>query len=190
MGKLTTNMSLLVLLAIVLAVDVCKGYSQHSSSTTLSSALGSSFAVKSLHDHDLRNDSNECPTWMHRTNDLGECVCGVSNFHIVKCDQSAGKVYILGSYKMTYDEEYQEVVVGASVYGFKFPDDDPYNIYHEVPMNKSQLNEAMCGLVYSYKIGCRNCSEEESKRNIINSTTVALHGTSDSILCDRYTVQV
>ena len=185
---------LFVLLAIILAIDVCKGYSQHNSSTISSSALGGSFVVESLpHDHDLTNESNECPTWMHHTDDSGECVCGVSNFHIVKCDQSVGKVYVLGSYKMTYDEEHREVIVGASVYyGIKFSDYDPYNIYYEVPMNKSQLNEAMCGqfnrkgrlcgeckegyspLAYSYKISCRKCSEEESKRNFLKFTIVAL----------------
>ena len=111
----------------------------------------------------------------------GICVCGVNDYHAVKCDQSVEKVYILDSYQMTYDDHHQEVVAGLSIYGISAPND----IYHEVPMNISELNEAMCGqynrkgrlcgeckegynpLVYSYEKYCRKCSEEENTQNYI-----------------------
>ena len=99
-------------------------------------------------------------------------------------------MYVLDSYRMTYDEQYQEVIVGASLYGIATQDDN-YDIYHLVPMNKSQLNEAMCGqfnrtgrlcgeckegyspLVYSYKLNCRQCPEPESKYNTLKFVGVA-----------------
>ncbi len=142
-------------------------------------------------DYGLTNEPNNCPTWMYFANVSGDCVCGVTDFHAIKCDQSIGKVYILDGHQMTYDEEYQQVVVGASLYSVSHPSKQ-FDIYHEVPMNVSELNEAMCGpynrkgrlcgeckesyspLVYSYKMSCEKCSEEESKHSILKFTAVVV----------------
>ena len=35
--------------------------------------------------------SGECPTWMYQANEPEECICGVDNYHTVKCDQSVGR---------------------------------------------------------------------------------------------------
>ena len=139
---------------------------------------------------DIENTEEDCPTWMYHTNSSNKCTCGVDNHHTVKCDQSVDQVYILDSYRMTYDKSNREVIVGASLYGMFTPNDN-YETYHLVPMNKSQLNEAMCGrynrkgrlcgeckegyspLVYSYDIHCRKCTETESKHNIIKYVGVA-----------------
>lgn len=139
----------------------------------------------------LANEQKDCPTWMYFANVSGDCICGITDFHAVKCDQSTGKVYVLDCYQMTYDEEYQQVVVGASLYGISHPSDQ-FDIYHEVPMNLSQLNEAVCGsynrkgrlcgeckesyspLVYSYKISCEKCSGKESKQNILKFMVIVL----------------
>ena len=139
-------------------------------------------------------DYGECPTWMYHANisDINKCICGVDNHHAVKCDQSAEKVYILDSYQMTYDEEHQEVVAGPSLYGAGLRNDNiNYDIYHKVPMNQSQLNDAMCGrfnrtgrlcgeckegyspLVYSYSIHCMQCSKKENRGNILRFLGVA-----------------
>ena len=94
----------------------------------------------------LTNEPKDCPTWMYFANVSGDCVCGITDFHVVKCDQSTEKVYVLDSYQITFDEEYQQVVVGASLYGISGSYlSDQFDIYHEVPMNVSQLNEAVCG---------------------------------------------
>ena len=53
---------------------------------------------------------------MYRANESEECICGVENHHTVRCDQSIGRAYILDCYQMTFDEEHNEVVVGASLY--------------------------------------------------------------------------
>ena len=75
--------------------------------------------------------SRECPTWMYRANESEECICGVDNHHTVKCDQSVGRAYILDSYQMTFDEEHNEAVVGASLYGVGlFGESSKYDIYN------------------------------------------------------------
>ena len=48
--------------------------------------------------------SGECPTWMYRAKPE-QCICGVDNYHTVKCDQSDEKVYILDSYQMNSFEK-------------------------------------------------------------------------------------
>ena len=180
---------LFTLLAVVaVAVGTNKSYQQQKFDTM---SLLSDATIKRF-DHGLANEPKECPTWMFFANGSEDCICGITNFHAVKCDQSVGKVYILDCYRMTYDEEHQQVVVGASLYGISHPNDQ-FDIYHEVPTNTSQLNEAMCGrfnrkgrlcgeckesyspLVYStYKISCKKCSEEESKQNILKFIVVVL----------------
>ena len=169
------------LLAIV-AMAVGTSQQQYSDTTPLSN---------DVRIQGLTNGLKDCPTWMYFANVSGDCICGITDFHAVKCDQSTGKAYILDSYQMTYDEEYQQVVVGASLYGISHPSDQ-FDIYHEVPMNLSQLNEAVCGsynrkgrlcgeckesyspLVYSYKISCKKCSGKESKQNILKFMVIVL----------------
>ena len=137
----------------------------------------------------LQNEG-ECPTWMYHTNKSSQCICGVDNYRTVKCDQSTKRAYIIDTYIMTYDEINQEVVVGPSLYGTYTPNDN-YNIYHLVPMNISELNEAMCGhfnrkgrlcseckegyspLVYSYNARCKLCSDTQSRHNILKFIGVA-----------------
>ena len=190
--SLSKMLQVFALLVFVVAVGTNRDYLQYDSSNALSSAVR--IAQKTLLSkeyHGLTSQQNDCPTWMHPANDSGECVCGVNDYYTVKCDLKIGKVYILDSYRMTYDEEHQEVVVGTSIFGISTPGDE-YDIYHEVPSNKSQLNEAMCGrfnrkgrlcgeckegyspIAYSYKISCRKCSKEESKPNVLKFVGVAL----------------
>ena len=129
-------------LLVVVAVALCTNniYQQQNLDTM---SLLSDARIKQF-DHGLASEPKDCPTWMYFANGSGDCVCGITNFHAVKCDQSVGKVYVLDSYRMTYDEEHQQVVVGASLYGISNPGDQ-FDIYHEVPTNTSRLNEVMCG---------------------------------------------
>ena len=140
-------------------------------------------------------DTEDCPTWMHRTNGSSKCICGVDCYHRVKCDQSDNRVYILNGYRMTYDKESREEILGASPYGINslnLENNSDVYLYHVVPMNKSLLDKAMCSeynrkgplcgeckegyspLVYSYNLSCVKCSPHESKHNIIKFICVAL----------------
>ena len=163
------------------------------SASVITSSKNPDLSLQQSFDHDNSiGNGGECPTWMYRANESEKCICGVDNYHTVKCDQSVEKVYILDSYLMTFDEEYNEVVVGASLYGVGlYNNSSKYDIYHAVPMNQSLLNEFMCGqfnrkgrlcgecedgyspLAYSYNMHCTKCPSEESIWNIFRFLSVA-----------------
>ena len=133
--------------------------------------------------HEHLEAYEDCPTWIVRSNTSNNCKCGVDNHYTVKCDESIYRVYILDNYAMKFHDKHQEVVVGASIYGTHYS--NAYDIYHPVPINMSQINEAVCGennrkgrlcgeckegyspLVYSYSVNCKQCSDTENKHNIL-----------------------
>ena len=143
-----------------------------------------------VHHYNFDTVTEDCPTWMYKSNSSSKCICGVDNDHTVKCNQESNKVYILDSYRMTFDEKYKEILLGTSLYGMYSPNDN-YENYHIVPMNVSELNEAMCGhfnrkgrlcseckegyspLVYSYNAQCKLCSDTQSRHNILKFIGVA-----------------
>ena len=135
-----TLFQVFTLLALV-AVVVCTNRSYLQQNVNAISLL--SDARIDQFDHGIVRELKDCPTWMFVANvSAGECVCGVSDYHAVKCDQSVGKVYVLDGHQITYDVEHQEVVVGASLYGISDLNVQ-FDIYNEVPTNTSHLNEAM-----------------------------------------------
>ena len=139
--------------------------------------------IKSTQVHQTTNtDAIECPTWMYFTRETNECVCGVGHHDMVKCNAKLNETYILDCHQMTFDEKLEKVIAGLSIYGC-LNQANPYEIYHKVPANRSQINEVMCSpfsrggrlcgacrhgyspLVYSYQLYCKQCSEAESKYN-------------------------
>ena len=123
---------------------------------------------------DIHNDVT-CPTWMyHSVNGSSQCVCGVDLHKKVICNASLQQVQVRVCYMITYDGIRNETIAGSSlhtcVYGNK------PQAYYPIPSNTSQINHEMCDplnrsglfcgsckddyspLVYSYKIGCVNCS--------------------------------
>ena len=125
------QLKMFILLALV-ALAVCANDSYLQQTMSLLSEV----RIEQF-DHSIVREPKDCPTWMFVANvSAGECVCGINDYHAVKCDQSVGKVYVLDSYRITYDEEHQEVVVGASLYGISNPNNQ-FDIYHEVPTNIS-----------------------------------------------------
>ena len=140
--------------------------------------------------HNIESVTEDCPTWMYKTNSSSKCICGVDNDHTVKCNQKCNEVYILDGYRMTFDEKHKEILLGASLYGVYTPNDN-YENYHLVPIIVSELNEGMCGhfnrkgrlcskckegyspLVYSYNAQCKLCSDTQSRHNILKFIGVA-----------------
>ena len=185
MYQLIIRLSLVTIIVIATSESVDKLNTSEEIATSNPSNI-----IKYLPGIPVTENATSCPTWMYRDNSSSQCTCGVDYYHIVKCEEMIGWVYILDCYRMTYDEESKEEMVGASLYGIYTPDDN-YDVYHLVPMNKSRLNEAMCGrynrkgrlcgeckdgyspLVYSYNIHCKKCSESESKSNIVKFICVA-----------------
>ena len=145
--------------------------------------------VGSLEQH-LAIGTNECPTWMHYSNETDQCVCGADYHGMVKCNTTFNETYILHCHLMTFDHSLQRVIAGLSFYGCKLPTPSKIN-YNLVPANKSQINKEVCGyffrdgrlcgackegyspLVYSYQLHCKQCSETESKYNWIKFIAMA-----------------
>ena len=112
-----------------------------------------------------------CPTWMYRSNVTGECQCGSDIDGGLKCNVTHKEVGHSDGYCITYDKHHNEVVAGECLYGYVLG-----SVYKTLPLNVSQLNEAMCGrlnrrgrlcskckrehypLVYSYEFNCIKCT--------------------------------
>ena len=132
-------------------------------------------------------DAN-CPVWTYTAaNDT--CKCGSDLGGIIQCDPLNNRVSIQTCSCMTYDD-HEGVVVGYCFYGCSYLNREyKSSNYHPVPMNKTDLNEVMCGrlnrtgrlcgqckegyspLVYSYDMRCINCTN--SKHNWLKFTTIA-----------------
>ena len=78
--------------------------------------------------HNVESVTEDCPTWMYKTNSSSKCICGVDNDHTVKCNQKCNEVYILDGYRMTFDEKHKEILLGASLYGAYTPNDNYENL--------------------------------------------------------------
>ena len=151
------------------------------------SAKHSELEVSSLHE---AVDDRECPTWMYYSNDTDQCMCGADHYDTVKCNATLNETYILDCHQMSFDDKLQRVIAGLSFYGC-LNQAQPGQIYHQVPANRSQINEVMCNhfsregrlcgackkgyspLVYSYQLHCKQCSEVESKGNWVKFMAVA-----------------
>lgn len=131
---------------------------------------------------DSEANDGECPTWMFYSKNTDSCVCGAEHHGVVKCNATLNETYILDCHQMTFDEKFERVIAGLSFHGC-LNQDNPYDIYHRVPPNRSHINDIMCKrfkrggrlcgacrdgyspLVYSYQLYCKQCSERESKYN-------------------------
>ena len=125
-----------------------------------------------------QDTSQTCPqTWYYNNNE--KCVCGSSLSGRVHCNSTLGILGILDCYCMTYDESMEDFIVGACIYNCLNTSKQTHHdvLYHHIPNNKSELNEAMCGpfnrtgqlcghckehfvpLLYSYDLTCIQCSD-------------------------------
>ena len=120
---------------------------------------------------------NECPPWYFYNHSTSACECRSSG-RLVHCDPSLDYVLVLNGYCMTYDNsDTGTVLVSACPYNFFNITSGPYlSNYHQLPLNSSELNDAMCGHfnregqlcgqckegyyspAYSYDLQCRNCT--------------------------------
>ena len=139
-----------------------------------------------------RVDTDDCPTWMNFNVASNRCECGKSIHGIVRCNDTLKEVSILDCYLMTFDDELDQVIVGRSFYGCgRGAANQGDIIYHQVPNNKTQINDVMCNhfnregrlcgtckkdyspLIYSYKLYCIQCSIVESQKNWFKAAAVA-----------------
>ena len=121
---------------------------------------------------------NDCPPWYFYNHSTSVCECGESLNRLVHCDPSLDYVLVLNCYCMTYDNyDSGTIVVGVCPFNaFNITGDSYLSNYHRLPLNSSELNDAMCGHfnregqlcgqckegyhlpVYSYELQCRNCT--------------------------------
>ena len=121
---------------------------------------------------------NECPPWYFYNHNTSACECGENLNRLVHCDPSLDYVLVLNNYCMTHAKsDTRMIVVGACPYNIFSITGRPYlNNYHQLPLNSSELNDAMCGHfnregqlcgqckegyyspAYSYDLQCRNCT--------------------------------
>ena len=128
-------------------------------------------------------------TWMYGSN--GTCQCGRSIHGTVSCSNNSNQVSILRCYCMTYDST-EDVVLGSCPYGCGYFNSSSRwrgkEIYHQLPLNVTNLNQVICGrlnrdyrlcskcskgfspLVYSYDLNCIKCN---SKYNWLKYVAVA-----------------
>ena len=126
----------------------------------------------------IADNTTHCPPW-YRLNSSA-CECGSDLNGIIHCDPRVDYIMVLNGYCMTYDNTTGMTVVGACLHNFfnmSRAIASPYlSNYHKVPVNASQLNEAMCGdfnrqgqlcgeckdgyyfPVYSYELECMKCN--------------------------------
>ena len=115
-----------------------------------------------------------CSSWYFQNG--SQCECGSGLNGLVHCDPKTDNVLVLQGYCMTYDNDMGREVVGACLYNFLRKSKPYLSNYHRLPLNTSELNEAMCGHfnrqgqlcgqcmngyylpVYSYDLHCRNCT--------------------------------
>ena len=167
MSLFTTLVSLLISLAISAALSSEKK-ADSLSSIALPLVRGVNYS-SSLADH----SKNNCYPWMYRRNSTGECECSNIPYRAVLCDPTIPRTSILDCYCMTYDKKLDEVELGQCVYGCGHKQDE---VYYQLPQNKSELNNKICGnwnkdstlcgackfgyspLVYSFQLKCMNCT--------------------------------
>ena len=126
----------------------------------------------------LQDTNQTCPqTWYYNNNE--KCDCGENLGGRVYCNSTLNILGILDCYCMTYDELMEDIIVGSCIYNCFNASNHTYHnvLYHRIPNNKSELNEAMCGhfnragqlcghcekgfvpQLYSYDLTCIQCSD-------------------------------
>ena len=140
-----------------------------------------------------------CPTWTYPelNNETETCICGPPIHEMVHCNKTLNEVSILDCHCLTtmYDDGSDtnstvEVIAAPCFYGCSFKTALIDTVYHRMPTDTSQLNDAMCGrlnrtgrlcskckdglspLLYSYHVHCIDCSN--TKLNWLKFTAVTI----------------
>ena len=161
---------------------VCANVANSMSYSSETSQLEYKLHRKGTEENLKEQSSDNCPVWMY-LDENNTCICGTDLGGVVQCSNISHRVYIQTCSCMIYDNSLG-VVAGSCFYGCS--NEGSYNL---LPLNKSDLNTAMCGrlnrtgrlcgqcsdgyspLVYSYDMQCVNCTNSEY--NWLKFTTIA-----------------
>ena len=137
------------------------------------------------------NSSSTCPTWMYPVgNNYSQCVCGV-NLTAVVCNPSSRQVKVHRCHMITYDPVWNQTYAGYSFYSCVKYFSKTSTVFFPVSPNALQVNFEMCDqfnrdglfcgsckvnyypLVFSYKLQCKECSDQEIRQSIFIFIVVA-----------------
>ena len=123
---------------------------------------------------------NYCPTWQFYNFTSKQCECGNDIHRAVKCNATTNDVKILNCYCMTVNESGQ-MEVGKCFVGCDHSLSVKVDLYSQLPQNKSQINNWLCGtlnkngtlcgrckrgyspVVYTYDLSCEKCTSSPSQ---------------------------
>ena len=122
---------------------------------------------------------NGCGAWQIKE-EHGTCNCSTHVFKgVIKCDGTE-TAKVLDCYCATLDEDSNGTVVGSCIYNCENKDNVFHDtVYHAILGNmcEQEFNRTgvLCGrcmddhypLLYTFDMSCRNCTEEESKKNLV-----------------------
>ena len=130
-------------------------------------------ALNSEMDNEIKHDSKRwglkcrsyateeqpCPTWYVETkhNTLTRCVCGDTLGDIVRCDYAKEKTLILAHRCMSYNEMFNDTVVGRCAFNYHYP--DTQTLYVTLPNDTSELNGFMCSGLNRTGLLCSQCQQ-------------------------------
>ena len=102
-------------------------------------------------------EEQSCPTWYLETkhNSVTRCVCGATIGGFVMCDYATQKTLIITGLCMSYNETFNDTVVGRCAFNYHYPDTQMF--YVTLPNDTSQLNSFMCSGLNRTGLLCSQC---------------------------------
>ena len=112
--------------------------------------------ISSYHDNDV---NQACSPWFFFNGTNCECEDDVNG--VVYCNPDMNSTFLLNCYCMTYDNITDNVVLGQCLYNrFNYSKDAslPRSMYHLLPQNVDDLNDAMCKHFNRHGQLCSRCN--------------------------------
>ena len=104
-------------------------------------------------------EAQSCPTWYRETkhNPVTRCVCGDTIEGFVVCDYATQKTLIFAGLCMSYNETFNDTVLGRCAFNYHYPDAEIS--YIAIPNDTSELNSFMCSGLNRTGLLCSQCQE-------------------------------
>ena len=104
-------------------------------------------------------EAQSCPTWYRETkyNGVTRCVCGDTLGGVLKCDYATQKALIVTEVCMSYNETFNDTVVGRCAFNYHYPDAQVF--YVTLPNDTSELNSFMCSGLNRTGMFCSQCQQ-------------------------------
>ena len=103
--------------------------------------------------------SSLVPTWYWETkhNGVTRCVCGATLDGVMGCDDASLKTLILAGSCISYNETFNDTVIGRCPFSYHYPDTRVF--YITLPNDTSELNSFMCSGLNRTGLLCSQCQQ-------------------------------